>query len=398
MTTTTVVVGTKEKVYSHSRLTLFDEWCERAFFHKYIEGRPEPSGLPAVVGKIFHDAMNKLLSEGYSPEEAVFFSIYEHGGLPEGEKEVYLISMVNRTYNRILQFADEYSDVLSELHLVVDIGNGRKIQGYLDLVIDNPAYDVVTINDFKTTWQPFSAEGSRQLKLYAWMFEKMRGGFVASTFKGKLIFPRFDESMDSEIEFTRESMDEAYEWVVSVIEEIDSRDPSNIEDWAMTANRKNCEHCAFSTLCSGGFLNGLPGDGIPKDEDEAAHIGEFILMQELAIKRMKEGLKGFVKTKGAVPVRGGRWEFVQSEPTPTVPIKVLQQYAEDNGFDPETVLTTEKKAVKKWIDEDSTGYLKAQATWSNPKNSFKFVEDEKPEKPKRSKRSKKGEGKVDEQE
>lgn len=389
---TTTVVGTKETVYSHSRLSLFDDWCERAFFHKYIELRPEPSGLPAKVGKIFHDAMNKLLSEGYSPDEAVFFSIYEHGGLPEGEKEIFLIVMVNRAYKRIQQYMNDYSDVLSELHLVVDLGNGRKLQGFLDIVVDDPVNDEVSINDFKTSWQPFSAESSKQLALYAWMFEQMRGGFVGSSFKGKLIFPRCDESSDSEVIFTREKMDEAYNWAISVIEEIESRDPSDINDWAMTTDRSKCENCSRSTLCSGGFLEGLPGDGIPKDEDEATKIGDFVLMQEIAIKRMKEGLKQFVKNKGAVPVQGGRWDFVQSEPSPSIPISVLQQYAEDHGLSPEDVLSAEKKTVKKWIEEDSTGFLKAQATWTTPRNSFKYVEDEKPEKPKRTNKSK-GKGK-----
>ncbi len=41
-------------------------------------------------------------------------------------------------------------------------------------------------------------------------------------------------------------------------------------------------------------MNGLPGDGIPKNEEEAARIGEFILIQENAIKRMKDGLKAHV--------------------------------------------------------------------------------------------------------
>ncbi|MFC5449146.1 PD-(D/E)XK nuclease family protein [Paenibacillus aestuarii] len=375
--TATVVIGTREKVYSHSRLSLFDEWCERAFFHKYVELRPDPSGLPAKIGKIFHNAMNKLLSEGYSPEEAVFFSIYEHDGLPEGEKEIFLIAMVNRAYKRIQQHTDDYSDVLSELHLVVDIGNGRKLQGYLDIVVDNPVIDEVSINDFKTSWQPYSAENSKQLDLYAWMYEKMRGGIVGSSFKGKLIFPRYDESTDSEVIFTREKMDKAYNWAISVIEEIESRDPSNINDWAMTTDRSKCENCSRSTLCSGGFMEGLPGDGNPKDEEEAGKIGDFILMHEIAIKRMKEGLKQFVKDKGAVHIRGGKWDFVQSEPSPSVPIPVLQQYAEDHGLNPADVLSSEKKTLKKWIVEDSTGFLRAQATWTTPRNSFKFVEDEK---------------------
>jgi RecB family exonuclease len=378
------ITATMEKIYSYSRLSLFED-CERAFFHKYIEGRPEPSGLPAIVGKIFHSAMEKVINEGYTPEEAVYFAVYEQNGLPEGEKISFLIAMVNRAFYRIQRLNDEYSDLLSELHLVVEVDGGRKLQGYLDIVIDDPANDEVSINDFKTSWQPFSAEDSKQLKLYAWMFEKMRGGFVAGTYKGRLIFPRCGDDAESEVVFTREEMDQAYQWANNTMDRIESKDPTSLEDWRMTTNRSKCEYCSRSTLCSGGFLEGLPGDGIPKDDVEASMIGDYVRMQELAIKRMKDGLKQHAKDSGPINVSGGRWDFVQSEPTPKISFPVLQQFAEDHQLDVEEVVTTDSKILKKWIEGDSTGFLKAQAAWTTPRSTFKFLEDEETKKPKKSK-------------
>src|SRR5690554_4557723 len=187
----TATIAKKSMTYSYSRLALFER-CERAFYHKYVEERPDPSGAPAIIGKIFHYAMELVINEGYDPEDAVYASIYIHNGLPEGEVADSLIYMVNRTYNRLLQYQDEFADIITELHLVVETEHG-KLQGYLDLVVDNPVTDELTIADYKTTWQPFSAEESQQLKLYAWMYKQMRGGYVASTYRGKLIFPRRSE-------------------------------------------------------------------------------------------------------------------------------------------------------------------------------------------------------------
>lgn len=372
----TAIVGTNKTTYSFSRLSTFER-CERSFYHKYIEFRPEPSGMPAIVGKIFHLAMELVINEGYTPDDAVDYAIYGEAGLPQGETVDNLVYMVKRTFYRVQQLNTDYADVLSELHLEVDIGDGRKLQGFLDILIDDPASDEVSITDFKTSWQPFSAEESKQLKLYAWMFKQMRGGFVADTFKGILIFPRRAEFADSEVIFTDEEMEEAYQWAVDTIDKIESKNQYNIDEWKMTTDRSICNYCPRTTLCSGGFKDGLPGDGIPKDDLEALAIGEYIRMEELAIKRMKDGLRKYATDNGPVSVQGGRWDFSQSEPSPKVPVSVVKQYAEEHDLDLEKVFKTDNTTLKKWIEEDSTGYLDSQAKWTNPRKSFKFVEEKK---------------------
>lgn len=366
-----------DKIYSYSRLSLFEQ-CQRAFYHKYIELRPDPSGMPAKIGKIFHLALELIINEGFAPEDAVNFAIYENNGLPEGETVLNMISMVKRAFHRIQQLHSEYVDIVSELHLKVKTEKGT-IQGFLDLVVDDPANDEIELWDFKTTWSPFTAKESKQLHLYAWMYKQMRGGIVAGRFKGKLIFPRRAEFEDSEVIFTDESIEDAYQWAANTIETIESKDPHNISEWNMTTDRTTCEHCPFSTLCSGGFINNLPGDGIPKDEAEAMAIGDFIRMQEVAIKRMKDGLKKYVKTNGPVATQGGRWEFVQSEPSPKLSIDILKKYAEDHELDFNDVLKIDSTILKKWIKEDSTGYLKSQAKWTSPRSTFRFIEVDLPD-------------------
>ncbi len=59
---------------------------------------------------------------------------------------------------------------------------------------------------------------------------------------------------------------------------------------------------------------------------------------------------------------------------------VLRQFAEDHGLDVNAVLTQDTKTLKKWIDGDESGFLKAQATWTTPRSTFKFVEEPKAKK------------------
>lgn len=360
------------KVYSYSRLSTF-EGCMRMGFHKYVEGRPDPSGLPAIIGKIFHAAFSKVINEGHSPEDSVMASIYEHGGLPEGERAYDLVRMTEYTFRRITQIQGEFSDITSETHLKIEVAPGIVVQAYIDLIIEDPANDEVTIADLKTSWAPFEASSSRQLPLYGLLFKEMRGGFVPNTFRGMLIFPRQLDG-ESEIIFTDELLESTREWIINLVTRIEAAG-TDITNYPMTEDRKKCEHCPFTTLCAAGFVEGLPGDGIPKNDEEAALIGQYLLFHEQAIKRMKDGLKAYVKsTKVPIELPMGRWDFKQSEPTPKIPVSVLRQFAEDHGLNVDDVITADSKKVKEWVDSDVTGFLKSQATYTNSRSTFAFTD------------------------
>ncbi|GGG18497.1 RecB family exonuclease [Paenibacillus abyssi] len=360
------------KVYSHSRLTTY-EACMRMGFHKYVEGRPDPSGLPAIVGKIFHAAFNKVISDGHSPDDAVFASIYEQGGLPEGVRASDLIRMTEFTFRRVSAIQGEFADITSEVHLQLEVAPGIIVQAYLDLIIEDPANDEVLISDLKTSWAPFEAHTTKQLPLYGLLFKEMRGGFVPSSFRGMLIFSRHSNA-DSEIEFTEELLEETRQWVVELVGRIEAAG-TDINNFPMTEDRRKCENCPFTTLCASGYVQGLPGDGVPKDDAEAVLIGQFILFQELALKRMKEGLKAHVKnTQKPIDLPMGQWDFKQSEPSPKIPVEVLRQFAEDHELNVDDVITADNKKVKEWIESDVTGFLKSQATYTSPRSTFSFTD------------------------
>ncbi|MCY9665823.1 PD-(D/E)XK nuclease family protein [Paenibacillus alginolyticus] len=358
------------KVYSYSRLKTFED-CMRMGYHKYIEGRPDPSGLSAIIGKIFHSAFSKVINEGLSPDDSVMSSIYEHGGLPEGERAYDLVRMTEYTFRRISEVQGEFSDITSETHLRIEIAPGIFVQAYLDLIIEDPANDEVIIADLKTSWAPFEASSTRQLPLYGLLFKEMRGGFVPAAFRGLLIFTRHVNA-DSEITFTDELLEETREWVVRMVQNVQAAG-TDINNFPMTDDRRTCEHCPFASLCAAGYVNDIPGDGVPKDDVEAALIGQYLLFQEQALKRMKEGLKAYVKsTNTPIDLPMGRWEFKQSEPTPKIMIEVLRQFADDHGLNADQVITTDSKKVKEWVESDVTGFLKSQATYMNPRSTFTF--------------------------
>lgn len=369
-------MNSHRSVYSHSSLKLAED-CMRAYFHKYIEGRPEPGGVPAKIGKIFHEAMSLHINDGYSPEDAVFFSIYKHNGLPDGERDYFLINMVKKMSHRLDEISNEHADIISEMHLKIYLEEvDREIQGFIDVVLDDPAADQLAIWDFKTSWYPFAATKTRQLPLYGMMYREMRGGYVPTHYKALLIFPRCSEEDDAEMELTEEIMLEARKWAVSMIRHIESKDPMDINDWEMTKNRSHCEFCSRAALCAGGLLNNLPSDGVPKDMEEASAIGDYLLAQELAIKKMKDGIKAFEKKNGPISIRGGHWTHVKGESNPSIDSSILLQFAAEHDIDLMSTAKIDPQTIKDLIDGDTTGFLRSQAKWSTPRSKFKFVEAE----------------------
>ncbi len=361
-------VSTQLKKWSYSRLSMFEQ-CERQFFHKYVEKRPFPASTPMVNGKIFHKGIELMLSQGYTPDEALSYAIEESGGLPEGEQEYLQLTMLDRALKRIPE--REHAEMTSELHLEIETPKGL-IQGFVDIVIDDPATDTTEILDFKTSWVSYAADTSRQLALYAWLFREMRGGLVGGNFKGKLIFPRlWDE--DTEVVFTEQAMEDAKNWAFSVIDKISERNPSSKEAWRFTEDRSKCDYCPYVALCAGDTVEGLPADGTPKNEAEAEMIGEYILFQENVIKNMKAGLKKWVKESNPVTVGNGHWILVKSDPNPKCDdLKKLRIYAERNGLEMEQAIKPDPKILKEWLKGDESGDLEAIITWTSSRENFKY--------------------------
>lgn len=357
-------------VWSYSRLTSFER-CQRSFYHKYVEGRPTPSSAPMMTGKIFHLAIQLMITEGYSPDEAISYAVYQEGELPHGEKQTFIEWMLYRVYDILPK--DSYVDVTSELHLEVKTAKGL-VQGYLDIIIDDPRTNTTEIWDFKTGWTTTKAEKSRQLKVYAYLFHQMRRGMVGKNFIGKLIFPRIKEEkeMISSLVITQDDMTEAKEWLEDTITTIEMKNALNRLDWEKTKERSNCQTCPFVSLCAGDYIHDLPSDGIPKDSLEAELIGSFILEQEQVLRNLKSGLKKWVKAEGNITVGNGQWFMNESVPKPKVDVEKLAIYAKNYDLNLMEVIKPDTQSVEKWLKEDENGDLEAIVTWTKPRETLTF--------------------------
>lgn len=360
-------------IYSHSRLLTFDN-CMRQGYYQYKEHRPSPSGLPATTGKIFHLSIAYVIKDGFSPDIASYTSIYEHNGLPEGETASGIIRLTKQAYERVLAMESEYTETFSENHIIVEIAPGVEVQGYLDIIIDDPANDELTIADFKTSWVGYAADKTHQLRLYGLLY-KIYKNYIPSKFKGKLIFPRLSAEFDSEIVFTDEMLEETRTWALEIIKRIEEAG-NDINNHPMTSNKRNCELCPFISLCASGYSGLLPNSGEPSDHIEAGLIGEYILLQEQSIKRMKEGLKQYIKSTESVEISKGIWEFKESEPSPKIDLILLQEYANKNGIPFTRLVSVDSKKLKELLDEDTNGELKNLVTYTTPRNSFVFTVNE----------------------
>ena len=80
-------------------------------------------------------------------------------------------------------------------------------------------------------------------------------------------------------------------WFVSHVQKIQSKS-TNIEDWELTTDKKNCDICPFVGLCSSGLMaEGFPVSGEVSNEEEVRKLGEYFIMQEKFIKNLKAGSK-----------------------------------------------------------------------------------------------------------
>lgn len=355
----------KEK-WSYSRLSTFER-CERQFFHKYVEKRPTPPSAPMITGKIVHMALELSLQEGYQPQDAVRHAIYEMGGLPEGESYSKVVQMVD---NVLYRLPTENVEIQSEVHLELKTTLGT-IQGFIDIIIDDPVEDVFELWDAKSGWVEQDAEESKQVALYAWMLRELKGNTLSDRFIGRLVFPRIDR--ESVVILTDDDLEGAKLWFVRNVTQIKSKSQER-EDWRMTKNKKACETCPFVDMCAAGMLeNGLSASGNIGSADEAATMGEYILMQEQVIKNLKKGLKKYVEENDAVAIGENHWHISMSEPSPKLKdTHELVSYALKHDLDYFPLMSVDSDKLSEWLDQDESGILSQLVSWTNPRKSLKF--------------------------
>lgn len=107
--------------------------------------------------------------------------------------------------------------------------------------------------------------------------------------------------------------------------------------------------------------------------EDAAIMGEYILMQEKYIKNLKKGMKKFVENNEPVPIGDKSWYIHSSTPTPKIEdMAELMSYAIENGLDITKVVKASPEKVQEWLDEDDTGRLDQLIQWTAVRKTLKF--------------------------
>lgn len=367
----TRLIDPKTMQWSYSRLSTYER-CQRLFFYKYIMGRPTPVTVPLLVGGILHDAIEWCVKEGYTTSEAIRFALYKYDGLPASETFQSLLRMLESA----LFHVPIDDNVQSEVHLKVKTRLGV-VQGYLDIVIDDVINDTVEIIDFKSSWVEGDAQESKQLMLYAWLFTEMRGSAFSGDITAKLIYPRINKV--NEVQFTKENLQAIKQWFVETVEEIIEK-PLVKDEWSLPCDKSVCEHCPFAGLCAGEFTGKFPNSGEFANTDEAKAAGEFILQQEIFIKKLKKSMRAYIEAGNTVEIGDMEWYIDSSTPKPKVTDnREWINQIEDLGLDVADYITAESTKIEEILDADEEGKVEQLIEWTSPRKTLKYGKMQKEE-------------------
>lgn len=198
------------ELFSFSRLNTFTS-CPRRFYYKYILGWDDPVGLPAIFGKTVHKAIELYLNGRYFFDDAIVFAWIEEANMSSEIKK----ADVERQVRNALSYSFNGK---VENHFVMQLGEGVKLQGYIDLAMSQGKYPRPAIVDWKTGRNVYEVLANWQIPLYAaHIMEKTEQPEVL----GMLAFLRFNRIEKAII--TREIAQQAKEWALKTARDIQER-------------------------------------------------------------------------------------------------------------------------------------------------------------------------------
>lgn len=299
--------NTEDHVYSFSRLTIAG--CLKRFYHKYVLKQEEPSGPPAILGKIVHEAIAglidaerfkdvvvpadfdikaKLAEVGVDFEEAVNLILAAKARPGIGKAETY--------YRVPLNPADPFSPLLQ---VYID----------LDMSVENKG----KILDWKTHHVDFEPTDTYQLALYSWVLSVEYG---YQEVDGVLRFLRFKRCSKRHT-YTAEEMEEARIWAYNLACDIESRlgqlefggEPEKL--FPANPESGQCKYCNFAHECQKqseskessitcSVMDLEKGELKINLLEEAVEIAAEILRLKAAHDKLQDALKDYCKRTGDV--------------------------------------------------------------------------------------------------
>jgi putative RecB family exonuclease len=244
-------------VYSHSRLSVFQD-CRLRYRLKYVDRvKRDLDGVESFLGSRVHEALESLYRDvlmGRQPTAESLLDGYRREWDAQWHGDVVVSSdryvpadyraageeCLRRYYARHAPFrADQTLGV--EVRISVELPGGARLDGFADRVARDPDGGI-TIHDYKTSSTlPSQADvdRDRQLALYQAGVEKMWPG--APTVRLVWHFLRFDERLVSVR--TREQMAALLSATAALVEEVESE-----REWRPTVTPL-CNWCPYWDLC-----------------------------------------------------------------------------------------------------------------------------------------------------
>lgn len=222
------------QLVSFSRLSLYTQ-CPWRFYQKYVLGKLEPATKPLALGKAVHKAI-ELRIQGATEQEAILQGIIEADFHPEVTRDE-IESLLDRA-----PVLEGQTEVHFELPLAPQ--SGVRFQGYIDLLQPNQFWD------WKSNWQPYGANDTKQLVLYAWALMQLQ---ERDMMKGTLFFLRYRKSVS--YLYTKQEAGDARQWAYQLAEEIGMKMeiagafPEMSSILFPSTPGSVCKHCLFVKEC-----------------------------------------------------------------------------------------------------------------------------------------------------
>lgn len=176
------------ETFSFSRMTTFEQ-CARRYRYRYVDGvRDAFQSIEAFMGQQAHAALEWMFQErvqGRSPSDGAAVEFYtasfdkartELGATlkvikSDGKVEDYRRSGAGMVadFHRTRFLPDRMDTVGLEHHFVLDLGEGRKFQGFIDRLARDES-GLLHVIDYKTGGRPpfrFAGKDADQLQAYA---------------------------------------------------------------------------------------------------------------------------------------------------------------------------------------------------------------------------------------
>lgn len=256
-----------EDKFSFSRLETFHN-CKRNYYYTYILGDRSGSSIYTYCGTVTHELTQAMIQKEITNKEAVTRFIASIDAAEMLELPWISENVKNNYVSCISHFLENYSPIENSViqiedYFEIDI-NGVTMRGYIDIWyrIGNEIY----IIDLKTSTK-FSKKDlpkkSRQLLLYGIALSKkypdcrfiLQFNMMKYVLRKGKLFERnklewFEEEPDGivNVEYTEEHVEEVKNYVTDTVEQINSINKDDIENWSMDNDPNTNFFCR--NLCS----------------------------------------------------------------------------------------------------------------------------------------------------